>query len=104
MKTKLQDISPVKKKLEIEIEAGEVDKKINEAYRELGKGVRLPGFRPGKVPRKILERRFGNQVMDDVTRRLVSETLPKAVEETNAYPLPLFRSPASSLQGLYLAV
>ena len=89
MKTKLQDISPVKKKLEIEIEAGEVDKKINEAYRELGKGVKLPGFRPGKVPRKILERRFGNQVMDDVTRRLVSETLPKAVEETNAYPLTM---------------
>ena len=89
MKTRLQDISPVKKKLEIEIEAGEVDKKINEAYRELGKGVKLPGFRPGKVPRKILERRFGNQVMDDVTRRLVSESLPKAVEETNAYPLTM---------------
>ena len=89
MKTKLGDISPVKKKLEIEIEAGEVDKKINEAYRELGKGVRLPGFRPGKVPRKILERRFGDQVMDDVTRRLVSETLPKAVEETNSFPLTM---------------
>ena len=89
MKTKLGDISPVKKKLEIEIEAGEVKKKINEAYRELGKGVRLPGFRPGKVPRKILERRFGNQVMDDVTRRLVSETLPKAVEETNSFPLTM---------------
>lgn len=87
MKTKLEDISPVKKKLEIEIEAGEVDKKIHEAYRELGKGIRLPGFRPGKVPRKILERRFGNQVMEDVTRRLVNETLPKAVEETNTFPL-----------------
>jgi trigger factor len=89
MKTKLEEISPVKKKLEIEMEAGEVDKKINEAYRELGKGVRLPGFRPGKVPRKILERRFGNQVMDDVTRRLVNETLPKAVEETNTFPLTM---------------
>jgi trigger factor len=89
MKTKLEDISPVKKKLEIEIEAGEVNKKINEAYRELGKGVRLPGFRPGKVPRKILERRFANQVMDDVTRILVNETLPKAVEETNAFPLTM---------------
>ena len=68
MKTRLEEISPVKKKLEIEIEAGEVNKKIEEAYRELRKGVKLPGFRPGKVPRKILERRFGNQVIDDVTR------------------------------------
>jgi trigger factor len=89
MKTRLEEISPVKKKLEIEIEAGEVNKKIEEAYRELRKGVKLPGFRPGKVPRKILERRFGNQVIDDVTRRLVNETLPKAVEETNAIPLSM---------------
>jgi FKBP-type peptidyl-prolyl cis-trans isomerase (trigger factor) len=39
MKTKLEDISPVKKKLEIEIEAGEVNKKINEAYRDLWRGA-----------------------------------------------------------------
>lgn len=89
MKTKSEEISPVKKKLEVEIEAGEVNKKIDEAYRELRKGVRLPGFRPGKVPRKILERRFGNQVIDDVTSRLVNETLPKAVEETNTIPLSM---------------
>lgn len=89
MKTRLEEISPVKKKLEIEIEAGEVDKRIDEAYRELKKGVRLPGFRAGKVPRKILERRFGSQVIDDVTRRLVSETLPKAVEQTNTIPLSM---------------
>lgn len=89
MKTKWAEISPVRKKLEVEIEAGEVAKKIDEAYRELRKSVRLPGFRPGKVPRKILERRFGNQVMDDVTRRLVNETLPKAVEETHTVPLSM---------------
>jgi trigger factor len=89
MKTKLEEVTPVKKKLEIEIEAGEVNKKIEEAYRELRKGVKLPGFRPGKVPRKILERRFGNQVIDDVTRRLVNETLPKAVEETKTIPLSM---------------
>lgn len=89
MKTRLEEISPVKKKLEIEIEAGEVDEKIEEAYRELRKGARLPGFRPGKVPRKILERRFGDQVLDDVTRRLVNETLPQAVEQTNTIPLTM---------------
>jgi trigger factor len=89
MKTRLEEISPVKKKLEVEIEAQEVDKRIEEAYRDLRKGVKLPGFRPGKVPRKILERRFGNQVIDDVTRRLVNETLPKAVEETNTMPLSM---------------
>jgi trigger factor len=89
MKTRLEEISPVKKKLEVEVEAGEVNKRIEEAYRELRKGVKLPGFRPGKVPRKILERRFGDQVVDDVTRRLVNETLPKAVEETKTIPISM---------------
>lgn len=89
MKTKVEDLGPVKKRLEIEIEASEVAKKIDEAYRELKKGVKLPGFRPGKAPRNILERRFGSQVMEDVTRTLINETLPKAVEETKTFPLTL---------------
>jgi trigger factor len=87
MKTKLEDLSPVKKKLEVEIEAGEVAKKIDEAYRQLKKEVKLPGFRPGKVPRMLLERRFGNQVVEDVTGKLVNETFLKAVEELNVIPL-----------------
>ena len=89
MKTTLEDISPVKKKLMVEIEAEEVDKKVNETFRGLGKKAKIRGFRPGKVPRKILERYFGNQVIEDVTRALVSETLPKAIEETNAFPLTM---------------
>ena len=64
MKTSLEDISSVKKKLLIEIEAKEVDKKLNAAYRDLGKRAKISGFRPGKVPKKILERRFGDDVAD----------------------------------------
>ena len=94
MKTNLEDLSPVKKKLEIEIEAGEVAKKIDEAYKDLKKEVKLPGFRPGKAPRTLLERQFGDQVMEDVTRKLVNETFLKAVEETNIFPLnmPVFEN------------
>jgi trigger factor len=87
MKTNLEDLSPVKKKLEIEIEAGEVNKKIDEAYRALKREVKLPGFRPGKAPRALLERQFGGQVIEDVARKLVNETFLKAVEETNISPL-----------------
>jgi trigger factor len=94
MKTNLEDLSPVKKKLEIEIEAGEVAKKIDEAYRDLKKEVKLPGFRPGRAPRKLLERQFGDQVMEDVTRKLINETFFKAVEETKISPLnmPVFEN------------
>jgi trigger factor len=87
MKTSLEDISSVRKKLSIEIDSQEVDNNLSEAYRELGKKAAVPGFRPGKVPRRILERRFGDQVADDVTRNLINRTLPMAIEEVKTFPL-----------------
>jgi trigger factor len=87
MKTSIEDISSVKKKLMIEIEAEEIDKKVNSAYKKYGKMAKIKGFRPGKVPKKILERYFGDQVLEDVTNSLIKETLPEALEETKTYPL-----------------
>ena len=87
MKASLEDISAVKKKLRIEIEPEEVDKKLSDAYRELGKRAKIPGFRPGKVPRTILEGRFRNQVVEDVAKDLINETFPKALEEVKTFPL-----------------
>ncbi len=89
MKTSLEEISTVKKKLFVEVEPAEVDRKIEEAYRVLGRKAKVHGFRPGKVPRRILERYFKDQVVEDVTRGLVNETLPKAVEESKAVPLTI---------------
>ena len=87
MKTSLEDISAVKKKLLVEIERQEVDRKLNEAYGEIGKHAKIPGFRPGKVPRKILERSFGGQVVDDVTKDLINETFPKAIQDLDIHPV-----------------
>ena len=89
MKTVLEDISSVKKKLLVEVQAEDVNKKLDGAYRSLKKSVKIPGFRPGKVPRNILERYYGKQVIEDVTKDLVSETLPKAVEEVSSVPLTM---------------
>ena len=87
MKTSLEEISTVKKKVVVEIESGEVDKKLNQSYAAVGKKAKIPGFRPGKIPRKILESYFGDQVLDDVSRELISESFPKAIDEVNTFPL-----------------
>ncbi len=87
MRTNLEDITSIKKKLSVEIESEEVDRKFNKAYKELGKQVKIPGFRPGKVPRKILERHIGSQVTEDVAKDLINETLPGALEEVKTFPL-----------------
>jgi len=87
MKASLEDISQVKKKLSVEIDAKEVNKKLNDAYGKIRKTTKIPGFRPGKVPRKILESYFGKQVEADVASELVNESFPEAVDETKAFPL-----------------
>ena len=89
MKTTLEDLSQVRKKLIIEIGAQEADRRIDAAYRDLGKTARIPGFRPGKIPRRILENRFGPRVLEDLTRDLVNETLPMAAEEAKLIPLAM---------------
>jgi len=87
MKASIEEITPVKKRLTVEVEAEEVNRKIDEAYKELKKKAKVDGFRPGKVPRNILERHFGDQVTQDVKRGLLSETLPRAFEETKIFPV-----------------
>jgi trigger factor len=87
MRTSSEDISSVKKKLTIEIESAEVDKKVDSAFKDLSKKAKIPGFRPGKVPITILERRFGKDVAEDVSRDLINESLPKAIDETDVIPL-----------------
>jgi trigger factor len=73
--------------LTIEIDAKEIDNRVDRAYRKFGKRARVKGFRPGKVPRKILENYFSEDILADVTSSLIKETLPEALGETKAYPL-----------------
>lgn len=87
MKTTREDISSVKKRLVIEIEADEVDRRVRNGFKKVGKTAKIRGFRPGKAPLKILERYFGDQVLEDATHSLIRETLPEAMEETDTKPL-----------------
>jgi trigger factor len=89
MKTNIEDISSVKKKVSVEIEAEEIDKRIEDAYKRLGKKAQIKGFRAGKVPRNILEKFYSHQVLEDVTNDVIRETLPSAIDETKKYPLTM---------------
>lgn len=87
MKTIVEDISSVKKKLIIEVEADDVSKKVDITYKQYGKKAKIKGFRSGKIPRKVLENYYGPQVLDEVAGSIVNETLPKAIEEVGMFPL-----------------
>jgi trigger factor len=87
MKTTIEDISSVKKKLNIEVEAEEINARIEDAYKKLSKKAQVKGFRKGKVPKNILEKFYYGQVMDDVANSLIRDTLPSAIDEVKKYPL-----------------
>ncbi|MCA8912236.1 MAG: trigger factor [Planctomycetes bacterium] len=58
-----------------------VTSKLNDGYRDINKQVQFPGFRKGKAPRNVLEKRFGKEVSDDVRQTLADEAVKEAVDE-----------------------
>src|SRR5579871_325502 len=87
MQITIEDLSPVEKKVEFELPWTEVAPKLDKAYDSLRRGVRLPGFRPGKVPRALLERMYRRQVEDEVARELVERSIGQAIQENQIQPV-----------------
>jgi trigger factor len=83
MQVRIEDVSPVEKKMFVEIPWETVSQKLGDHYRELGKGVALKGFRKGKVPRPVLEQVYGQRVQAEVAYELVRESFFQANQEHN---------------------
>jgi len=74
--------------LEIELPAERLDRAVDEAVRHLSRGTRVPGFRPGKAPRPLLERHLGpGVVLDDAVDHLVQDAYREALVERDLLPL-----------------
>ena len=87
METNIEEVSQIKKRIGVEIEAEEVTKKLDEAYKKLSKKVKVRGFRPGKIPRKILEQYYGKDILADVKSTLIEESFTNVIQETKLFPL-----------------
>lgn len=81
MEVKINDVSSVEKKLSISVPEETVQAELSKAFRSLKTRARIPGFRPGKVPMSILEKRFGPSVEAEVLQDLVKNTVWQAVTD-----------------------
>ena len=81
MKIEVEAVTPVEKKVSVEVDPERVAKELDRAYTSLGRRVKLKGFRAGKAPRKVLERHFRDEVERDVVQTLVSSTFADAVRD-----------------------
>ncbi len=79
MKVSVQELSPIERKLSIEVDSTRVAEELTRAYSALGRQVKVAGFRPGKIPRRILEQRFRADVERDVTQKVVERAYLDAI-------------------------
>ncbi len=74
-------------KLSVTIPSEDVDKAFKDSFKKVAKSARIPGFRPGKIPRGVLEARFGNQVKSDVFQQLLDSSLQAALIQKELNPV-----------------
>jgi trigger factor len=88
VKSTVEQLSPTRVRLNVEVPFDELEPDFDRAFKQLAKQVRLPGFRPGKAPRKLLEARIGRSA---VLEQVVNDALPsrytQAVTTTEVKPL-----------------
>lgn len=81
MQVSVENISTVEKHLKIQVPAEEVKKQIDSRLKEIGKQVRLKGFRPGRIPFSVLNQRYGPQAKQEVVQQTAQSALQQAVEQ-----------------------
>ena len=88
MKSTVEKLSPTRVRINVEVPFTELQPDFDRAYKELAKQVRLPGFRPGKAPAKLLEARIGKEAMlDQVVGDAVPGRYTEAVTSSDVRPL-----------------
>ncbi|MDP1917979.1 MAG: trigger factor [Myxococcales bacterium] len=80
MKVQVESVSSIEKRLSIEVDAQVVNRELTQAYATLAQQVKIPGFRPGRVPRRILEQKYKNEVEADVVRRVQAQATVDAIK------------------------
>ena len=81
MKVDIDELSPVQRKVHVELPAETVAGEFSRAYKNLGRRVRVRGFRTGKIPRTVLQGIYGDEVKGEVRSHLVEESLAEIVKD-----------------------
>jgi trigger factor len=86
MQVSIENVGKLERKLTVRIPAGDYETRVKSRLAEVGRGVRLKGFRPGKVPPKVIEQRFGSQVRGEAMSELIRTSFQEAVGQEKLRP------------------
>ncbi len=82
-----EDLSPIKKSVEVEIPADRITNEAQRVTTEFSRQAKLPGFRPGKIPANVIRSRFAKEIQDEVMQRLLPLSFREAIAEKNVEPV-----------------
>ncbi len=83
----VEDLSSTRKRLKIEIPADAIEKEIRDSLERVRQNTTIPGFRPGRAPMGLIEKRFGKKVEEDVLEKMIPRTFVDAVREAKITPV-----------------
>jgi trigger factor len=98
MDSQIEQITPVECRVRVTVPWTEVGPRLDDKLRNLGKKARVPGFRPGKVPPRVLEKMFGKGARQELANELFQETFQTAMSSHSANPLTQPVLESSSLE------
>jgi trigger factor len=81
MKTEFADVNATRKTVRVEIPTDVVDSEIDRVARDYSRKARVPGFRPGKTPPRVIKQRFKDQILHDVAHDLIPRAVDEALRE-----------------------
>jgi len=87
MKIQVEEVAPCVKALKIEVPQDVVAERCSLAFSQLYKTAQIAGFRPGKSPRALIEKRYGAALREDVIRDLIRDHYDKALKEAALHPI-----------------
>jgi len=87
VQSRVEDLSPVVKKVSVELTPDRVKDALDSAYTSVSRTVKLKGYRQGHVPRRLVERYFGDDVKKDVAQKLVTGSIHEALAEHQLDPV-----------------
>lgn len=87
--TIIEDISSTKKRLKIEIPADILEKEYTGSLHNVRQRARIPGFRPGKAPMSMIEKKFGNEIKSELMEKLIPTYYAEAVKEADLSPVTM---------------
>ncbi|MCD6378758.1 MAG: trigger factor [Planctomycetes bacterium] len=95
----VEEIDTLRRKVTVRVDKSKIESKFDEMFGELGRSAQIPGFRIGRAPRRLIEKRFGKEIAADVRNAVVAEAMDKALKQADFKP---FGNPEIKLEEIEL--